>query len=99
MVIFGMSSASSVMLVSRSPYFCLNFYNQPFDAENVANSSLFNFSFINIAFSFNMGLSGNTFALAHFLYQVMRILLIKWLLSKLNEIYESEIQPPEVFYI
>ena len=84
MVIFGMSSASPVTPVSRSPYVYLNFSNQPFDAVNVANSSLFNLSFINIASSFNMGPSGNTFALAHFLYQAMRVSLIKWYYPCLN---------------
>ena len=36
MVISGMSSASPVILASRSQYVCLNFSNQSFDAVNVA---------------------------------------------------------------
>ena len=78
MVIFGMSSASPVILVSRSPYVCLSFSNQPFDAVKIANSSLFDLSFVIMASSFNMVPSGNTFAPVHFLHQKIRISLIKW---------------------
>ena len=79
MVIFGMLSTLPVILISRSLYVCLNFSSHLFDAVNIANSSLLNISFINIASFFNTGPSGNTF-----LYQAMRISLIKWHCPCLN---------------
>ena len=79
MVIFGMLSTLPVILISRSLYVCLNFSSHLFDAVNIANSSLLNISFINIASFFNTGPPGKTF-----LYQAMRISLIKWHCPCLN---------------
>ena len=72
-----MLSASPVILVSRRPYVCLNFSNQPFDAVDVANSSLFNLSFINIAFIQHLAIWKHICA-GTFLYQATRISLTEW---------------------